>query len=1035
MKMKTLTTFSSLFVIMAFAATSAFAQSPGASAANDAAYALFSAGNYSEAAAAYEKLLSDYPTDSVVPLAQIQLAFSYYFLGQFDKSLELIKKITSGPPLPEDLRQVVDGLLPQVLSAQASAMDATDPKRKATFEEAIKHFDEYAKKYPQAPDLENLIYGRAIANFQIENFDAVIADMESNMQRFAQSPTLPTSKNLLALALATKGSRILNENGDQNEAFAFYKRAADLLREIIADRRDVALFNEANFQLAEILFNQAAFSEEAERGPLFAEALEAYRSIAPREEIISMQEDKIAAFPERRRAAIQSRNQALLKQLERDNIRELTKLEELKNKPDQVSSAFQKMGEIYFQQGDMNAARTVFRHVEPHLKEEEDTKRRLYFETMSYAMQGVTDKAIAGYEAFQSEYKSDPIADNLPVTIGNMLLSQGQPEQAIPYFNESLEIYPQGRFAGLSVVSKAAAESRLGQFDSAEKTFKEFIAKNPPDDVGVVARSGLANVYRETGKWADAITAYKEVIEEHPDTPQAVESQYWIGIATQQLGENENAIPLLDAFAAEHPGHPLAPLALYAKGASLIATNKQAEGMEALAAVADKYPDSQPAPFTYFMRAQYQGQQGKPDEVVDLMRAFIEKYPQDDKIFVAYESIAQTSLNAGKPEETIATYREFAGKYPQSDKAPVALHKVAELQRDAAEKLGRYGALNDQERAKWKENLDAAIATAEEVLTAYPESPEVALSLRTLLQGQRLLLGAELKKPDDVESYFEGLADSAANPGTKSKILFAFADYVGEQDAERALEIMSSAYDSAVIYSPEDLDSYGLALVSQGKHDEAQAVFEKLGADYPVPSGTEANAAPLLVQQAQATALFGKARVLQEQGKTAEAGELFARLKSLYPWSPKVLEADYGIAESLRADGQLDDAITLLGTIIRAPNATADLRANSMLLFGNIMVDKMNATNDPDQRNNFRDSAIDNFIKIAQFYGGVPSAAARGLWEGAQLIEKQAEASTDANFKNQQLSRAKAFYEQLAADYPNSEFAPQARERANAIGS
>ena len=36
------------------------------------------------------------------------------------------------------------------------------------------------------------------------------------------------------------------------------------------------------------------------------------------------------------------------------------------------------------------------------------------------------------------------------------------------------------------------------------------------------------------------------------------------------------------------------------------------------------------------------------------------------------------------------------------------------------------------------------------------------------------------------------------------------------------------------------------------------------------------------------------------------------------------------------------------------------------------------------------DSAIDNYIKIARLYTGVPEAAAEGLWRGAQLLEKQA---------------------------------------------
>lgn len=1026
-----LTSLAALCLLLAM--PSAHAQSQAAQAANEAAYAKFSEGDYAAAAQAYEEVLKNYPTDAVVPAAQIQLAFAYYFLAQFDKATEIAGKVLSGPPLPQDLRQIVEGLVPQILSAKAASLELNDPKRKAAFQEAIKKFTEYVTKYPQADDLENVIYARAIANYQIESYDEVVKDAELNLQRFGKSPTIASSRNLLALALATQGSLVLNERGNREEAFTYYKRAADLLRQIIADRRDIALYNEANFQLGEILFNQAAFSDEADRPALFAEALEAYRSIAPKEEILSMQQDRIAAFPGRRLEAIKARNQPLLKQLERENIRELTKLEELKNKPDQVASAVLKMGEIFYQQGNLNAARTLFRHVAPHLTADADTKRNLYFTTMSYAMQGRTEKALEGYETFQAAHKGDPIADNLPVALGNMLLGQNKPEEAIRYFDESLEIYPKGRFAGLSVVSKAAAEARLGQYDKAAETFKDFLSKDPSPEVGVVAQAGLAGVYKDTAKWPEAITEYKKVTENYPETPQAVEAQYWIGIATQQTGDNKGALPMLEAFVKEFPDHPLAPLALYSKGGALLAMNQKDEGMAVLAEVAEKYPASQPAPFTFFMRAQHSGSKGEADEVIRLMKEFIEKYPQDDKIFVAYESIAQTHVNTGKPEEAIATYREFAGAYSSSPEAATALQKAADLQRLAAERLGRYPALNEKEKETWKTNLDASISTAEEVITAYPESPQVALALRTLLQNQRLLLGANIKDPNEVVAYFEGLAEGAANTATKSKILFALADYVAESDSEKALQIMQDAYDPAIVYAPEDLDSFGLALLGQEKIEEASAVFEKLAADYPTPAGTSATEAPALIQQAQAMALFGKASVLQKQGQTAEAGKLFEQLKSLYPWSPKVLEADYGIARALHAKGQYDEAISILGGVIRAPTATAELRANSMLLFGDIMVDKMRAATDPTEQAKFRDAAIDNYIKIAQFYGGVPKAAARGLWEGSQLLEQQATQATDAAFRTQQLNRAKTFYEQLATDYPNSEYAPKAKERAAAL--
>ena len=65
-------------LLLIFIPVSVRAQSPGAAAANEAAYALFSAGDYAGAATAYQAILKDYPTDGVVPVATIQLAFSQY---------------------------------------------------------------------------------------------------------------------------------------------------------------------------------------------------------------------------------------------------------------------------------------------------------------------------------------------------------------------------------------------------------------------------------------------------------------------------------------------------------------------------------------------------------------------------------------------------------------------------------------------------------------------------------------------------------------------------------------------------------------------------------------------------------------------------------------------------------------------------------------------------------------------------------------------------------------------------------------------
>ncbi len=1023
-------------LLLLVSAASLTAQSKPAADANAAAYDIYSTGDYQNAAAAYEKLLKDFPTDGIVPGAQVQLAFAYYFLARFDEAIAILAKATAGPPLPPELKQITDGFLPQILSAKAAAMPDTDPKRTATFEDAIKKFSEFITNYPQAPDIESAIFSRAIAEFQIQKYDVTVKDLELNLQKFPQSSTIATSKNLLAITLATQGSLLLSKGDEANKtaAFSLYKRAADYLREIINKKDDIALINEANFQLGEILLNQAGSSPESARGPLYQEALAAFRAIAPKEEILDLQQKKLKEFPERKRAALLAKNAALIKQLNRDNERELKKMAELQGKPDQTATAFLKMAEIFFQQGDNNAARVILKHIAPFLTEDDDKKRELYFTTMTYARQNAADRAPAGYTAFQAKYKGDPLADNLPVVMGNMYLGVNNPTEAIRLFDESLALYPKGRFAGLSVVSKASAETRLGKFADAQKTFQTFLSQNPPPEIGVIAQAGLAGIYKDTQKWDDAIAAYQVVKEKFAGTPQAVEADYWIGFSTQQKGDNAAAIPLLDAFVKANPKSPLAPLALYLKGGAQIALGQKAEAIVTLAAVADQYPESQPAPFTFFTRAQLSASEGKTDELISLMKQFIVKYPKDDKVWFAYDSIAQNAINAGKMDEGLASYREFVEKYPDSPQAGEAMFKIAEVQRAQASSLGRYGALNEQERFQWTTLMDGSIASSEELIKKYPDSPSLALALQTLLQSQRMLLAAELKNAPEVEAYFQALADAAPSPNSKSKILFALANYVSEQDKAKALTIMTGAYNPEIIFAPLDLDFYGIALLDQKKADEAAAVFEKLAKDYPVPPNVAPAQASALVQEAQAIALFGKARVAQSKGETAEAGKLFEQLKALYPWSPKVLEANYGIAESLKQQGKLDEALILLGGIIREKTASGELRANSHLLGGYLMLEKMKAATDQKEKDQFLAASIDYFMKIAQYYGGVPIPAAEGLWQGGQLLEQQSGAASDPKFKAKQLNTARLAYQQLVKEYPNSEYAPKAQERLTALG-
>ena len=1018
-----------LIPALLLAALTAFAQEAPQQAL-EAANAVYTGGDYPAAAEAYETLLRDYPTSTIVPNAQVQLAFSYYLSGENQKSLDILGKFLTGPPAGAELGELAALLQPQALSALAASLKADDPARKTNYEEAVKQFAAFIEKYPQSAEVESALYGSAIASFQLGDYAAAQTALETSLKRFPNSPGILDSQNLLALIFATEGSKMLGkEDADQQAAFALYAKSAGLLGAIIEKKTDLALVNAAQFQLGEILLSEAAFAPDDRKAALLGQARNAFRGVLPKETVVALQKEKINRIPSLRRAALAARNTAELKRIDRQAERDRRKLAELQSRPDQTLTALQKIGESYFQAGQYDESRVVLAHIEPLLTEDEDKKRNLYFLAMTYAVQNATDPAVTRYDAFQRAYQGDPIAANLPIALGNLFLAHPDPaarnpEKAALYFREAAELYPQSPLLGLSVVNEATARAQQGDFDGALKTYRDFLATNPPPEVGAVAQLGIGNVFKEQGKWDDAIAAYQELVAKFPQATQVEEAEFWVAVGTQQKGDNAGSLPLIDAFVLKYPQTQLTPSAMYSAAAAKLALGRNDEAVATMAAIAEKFPQSQPAPFTYFQRAQLAGAAQNADEVIRLMNEFTAKYPEDDKVFFAFDSIGQSETNRGNLEAAVAAYQSFVGKYAPDPKAPEAMLKIADLQRAAAEKLGRYGALTPEEQKQWEASIAASIAAAEKMAADYPDSAQLGLGLRSLLAAKRAEVSAGLLDAAGVEKYFENLAASAPD-GAKAKILFARAAFINQSDPARALDEMNKAYDPSLVYAPSDLDLYGLALLENDKASEAKAVFEKIAADYPNPAGQEPGQATPAIQEAQAISLFGLGRIAQEQGEVAGAGTLFEKLKALYPWSPKVLEANYGIAASLREQGKGDEAIALLTQIIRAPNAPTDLRANAMLLGGFIQKDKGE-----------REAAIDYFIKISAFYEGVPEAAATGLWEGGQLLELQVAElqASDPEKATKQKAQIVRAYKELTEKFPDSEFAPKAKERLSALG-
>ncbi len=965
---------------------------------NDKASALLNAQKYAEAYTAYEAIPKNYPTSIYVPEATFRMGYIDFLLGNYDKSVATLEKVPNLKNVTPEQKSAALALAPQVLTAKASKLGPDDPARKAAFQDAVSKFDIFLKEFPNAEEAESATYYKALALYQIGQYDDAVTALKGSVQKFAASPTVLDSQYLLALTLGTLATTKAQKATTADPSInANYDDAEKFLNDIITKQTDIALVNDARLQIGELSFAHAAFLKDAaQRKAMLTKALDYYRLVAPKEAVIQAQTLRIKRFEDEQIAIGKRADTVGYKRMQRVIEKEREKLATFQERPDQTVLAKFKSGQAFFQLGRYDEARVIFEFVKPFITDADQVKQLALNVALSYAVEDfdpkvspaaaakaandkLSDLAVKAYTDFRSAYSHDPIGDNLALLVGARFIEE-DPEKAIGYFKESLDDYPNGRFKIQALTQQAAALTRLQKYDEALNLFKKTQAESPSKEISAAAEFGIATVHRSTGKLDDAIKEFKQVRDQYAGAPEAEQAAFFLAQTIQEKGELKAAVPELQAFLKKFPESTLAPMALYTQAQIQLQLGQKKEALATFKDVSTKYPQSDVGSYSYFDRARAANGDQHFEECVAIMKAFIAAYPNSPQLYDAYDFMAQIDVAQSKPADAIAVYEEYVNQKSTDVNTPRALLRIAGLWQGMLEKLPSYIALNVDQRKDWEQDSANALAAAEKVVDQFPESPQVALALDSLLESQKRRVKAKLMTQADVEKYFQDLSKKfESKPSTRSKVIFTLARDTFDQDKAKAIQEMSTAYDPILRYAPRDLDLYGEALLQSNKLDDARKVYEKLATDYPTPKGVDPTKAPRDVQEAQAISLFGAGRVLQEQKKSAESKEKFDTLKQMYPWSPKLLEANYGIAASLFEQKNYPDALKLLVAVTRSSQAPSELRAKSMFLLAKI--------NEAQQDYS---AAINNYLKIeADFGRGAPALSAEGLWRGAQLLEKE----------------------------------------------
>ncbi len=1002
-------------------------------AVSDQADALFDRRQYKDAIAAYTSLLQAYPNSEFAVPAQYHLAYAEFLTGQFGPAIDQLRKLQKAATTPAEMQEDVALLLPQVLAQQASA--APEAQRQPGFVAAAKEYEDFVNKFPTSPSVETALYGKAVAEYQTADYAAAARDLTRNITTFPNSESILDSDYLLAFTDATEANLALaNENVDpaaRATALQRYEDAEKYLRTIIAKGTDISLANDAQFQLGETLLAHAGYSPKTAQTKLFQEALTAYRAVEPKAPMIAAQTARVDRInqllvAERRKGT--AANRPYIRQLDQARLRETGKLEALQAKDDPVLTARLKAGAVFYDLNRYDETRVLMTALLPMAAKPEDQKLALYYIPMTYAAQKLVDPAVAAYDKFEAKFPGDAIAENLPFVMADLFQSGPKPDavKAEHYLDEFSRMYPKSRLRETAFLVEANNDAAQGHYDDALGKLDKFLQGKPKLELAASAELTRGRILLDKGDLPKSLATYTKVRDTYKDLPEGEQAAFWVGYVMAKSGDQAGAVKTLQAFVTQYPKSSLLPTALATLGLSQQASGAKDQALATLTDLSNRFPKTPEGINAYFQRANIYLGDHKYDDMARVLNDFVSKYPDNEQTFAAYERIASVQAQSAQNDAAAATYQKFLSSQPDSPHAPEALANLAALWLRVARALGSYIVLGPAQRDVWNADIAKSVAACEQQLARYPEAPATALGLQTLLDCQRLLIDARARTPAQVTEYFQGLADKYKDkPGARSRILFRLASITDETDPAKALQDMRAAYDPAVVYSPADIDLYTRELM-KADPAAAGAVFTKLAHDYPVPAGVTPAQAPADVQAAQAIVLAGQGQLADAAGNMPAAQAAFAELKKYYPRSPKVAEANLGLAEGLVAAAKYEQALPLLAEVARAPGASNNARARALFLNGKI------------QQAQGQDGAIDAYLKVAAFYPASPEAA-EGLWLGGQVLEKQAATLSETPSKpggptrSSQLARARTAYQDLVTHYGSSKWVDQAKQRLSAL--
>ncbi len=297
-------------------------------------------------------------------------------------------------------------------------------------------------------------------------------------------------------------------------------------------------------------------------------------------------------------------------------------------------------------------------------------------------------EAGAGFEKAAAAAPEAQEKEQCLVKAADAIFASGQYKAAAEAYDRALALFPRTALAPQALFQAAESLSRLNQWDAAERRFRSLVRDFPENALAERALMRVAEMKEAQGPahMREAMAAYADVMQVYTNGALFAEALHRHGLVAYRLLDFDRSLQDFTIVMNDYTNSRVAPQAYFMRGWSLYMMGREEEAATVCRAFVERYPDTEWTSSVLFWLGEYAFNHG---QFAQAEKYFVKLADAHAKDGLADQALLWAGRSASRQKEYVRAVDQFARAakaYPDSRH----LDEIRFFQGDALSELGEF---------------------------------------------------------------------------------------------------------------------------------------------------------------------------------------------------------------------------------------------------------------------------------------------------------------------------------------------------------